>query len=108
MNMDNSKMKKDENECYNKLFEKISSIENRIKAIKENLSVLKNIFNDPLLLLLQAFDNCLFSTVFVFPEFLSSIVSPIHNIGDKFDVRICCSFFWIISSDSPSMYRRSE
>ena len=39
-------MKKDENECYNKLFEKISSIENRIKAIKENLSVLKNIFSD--------------------------------------------------------------
>jgi hypothetical protein len=39
-------MKKDENECYNKLFEKISSIETTIKTIKENLAVLKDIFNE--------------------------------------------------------------
>jgi hypothetical protein len=39
-------MKKDENECYNKLFERITSIETRIKTIKENLSILKNIFNE--------------------------------------------------------------
>ena len=39
-------MKKDKNECYNKLFEKISSIETTIKTIKENLTVLKNIFHE--------------------------------------------------------------
>ena len=39
-------MKKEENECYNKLFERITAIETKIKTIKENLSILKNIFND--------------------------------------------------------------
>jgi hypothetical protein len=39
-------MKKENNECYNNLFEKITSIENRIKNIRHNLSILKNIFNE--------------------------------------------------------------
>ena len=39
-------MKKDNNECYNNLFEKIISIENCIKNIRHNLSILKNIVKE--------------------------------------------------------------
>ena len=39
-------MKKDTKECYNNLFERIDSIEDRIKNIRHNLSILKNIFNE--------------------------------------------------------------
>mgnify|MGYP003149612128 CR=1 FL=1 len=38
-------MKRERNECYNKIFIRINSIETKIKDIKENLSVLRKIFN---------------------------------------------------------------
>jgi|ETNvirnome_2_130_1030620.scaffolds.fasta_scaffold11933_3 uncharacterized protein YdcH (DUF465 family) len=39
-------MKKENNECYNRIFERINSIEDKINHIKKNLSTLKNIFNN--------------------------------------------------------------
>ena len=39
-------MKKDKSECYNKIFERIDSIENTITGIQKKLLTLKNILNN--------------------------------------------------------------
>jgi hypothetical protein len=39
-------MKKDKYECYNKIFEQIDCIENKITGIQKKLSTLKDIINN--------------------------------------------------------------
>tara|TARA_Y100000034_G_scaffold108764_1_gene139379 strand:- start:76 stop:264 length:189 start_codon:yes stop_codon:yes gene_type:complete len=51
-------MKKNTNECYNNLFEKINSIENRIKNIRHNLSILRNMLDENTKRKTNAQQNC--------------------------------------------------
>jgi hypothetical protein len=39
-------MKNNKSECYNKIFERIDSIENTITGIQKKLSIIKNILNN--------------------------------------------------------------